>query len=70
MCIGGTPKPPPVPEVPTPPVQPTRDDPAVNADAAAKRKRLLARQGRDSNILTSALGVQEDANVGQSSLLG
>ena len=70
MCIGGTPKPPPIPEVPTPPILPTRDDPAVNADASAKRKRLLARQGQKSNILTSSLGATDDANVGQASLLG
>lgn len=59
-----------MPEVPTPPVQPTKDDPQVNADASAKRKRLLARKGSASNILTGPLGDIEEANIGNKSMLG
>ena len=81
MCVGPlkaakiaktpTPKAPPLPpEVLTPPVQPTKDDPQVNADASAKRKRLLARKGSGSNVLTGPLGDIEEANIASKSLLG
>lgn len=51
-------------------MQPTKDDPQVNADASAKRKRLLARKGSASNILTGPLGDIEEANIGNKSMLG
>jgi len=66
MCLPSAPKPPPAPEPPEPP--PTRDDPVINMEATAKRKRLLAMKGRRSTILTSSSGDTEDANVGKTTL--
>jgi hypothetical protein len=72
MCIGPfapkMPKPPPPPPEPIEP--PARDDPFVNAEASAKRKRALAAKGIGSTILSGPLGVTEDANTGKKSLLG
>ena len=76
MCFGPfsppkMPKPPPIPPLPPPPPPPpARDDPAVNAAAEAKRKRQLAARGIGSTILTSPLGVADEASTGQKTLLG
>ena len=59
------PAPPPPPEPP-----PTRDDPEVNAAATAERKRRLAMKGRQSTILTGAMGDTDQANVGKTLLGG
>lgn len=74
MCVGPLapkapkmPAPPPPPEIPDPP---TRDDPAVNAEAAAERRRRLAMKGRKSTILTGSLGDTSEANVGKTILGG
>jgi hypothetical protein len=74
MCVGPLapkvpkmPPPPPPPEIPDPP---TRDDPAVNAEAAAERRRRLAMKGRKSTILTGSLGDTSEANVGKTVLGG
>jgi len=75
MCLkalfgGGAPKPPPMPPLPPPPEPPpTRDDPQINADAEAERRRRLAARGIGSTILTGPLGDTSDANLGKS-LLG
>ena len=75
MCLsallggaGGAPSIPAPPAPPPPP--PTRDDPQVNADADAERRRRLAAKGANSTIGTSPLGVEEAANTGQKTLLG
>lgn len=75
MCIGpfapkvpSFPAPPPLPEPPEPP--PARDDPEVNAVADDVRKRRLAAKGRQSTILSGALGDTADASVGTKTLLG
>lgn len=74
MCVGPlapkVPKmtPPPLPEPPEPP--PTRDDPEVNAAAAAERKRRLAAKGRSSTILTGPTGLKQEENVGKTLLGG
>ena len=72
MCIGPfapkVPKPPPLPPPPEPP--PARDDPELNAEATAKRKRLLAQKGRQSTILSGSLGDQSEADTGKKTLLG
>jgi len=71
MCVGPLapkmPTPPAPP--PPPPAPPTRDDPQINAEATAKRKRILAQKGRSSTILSGPLGDETDANVGKT-LLG
>ena len=75
MCVGPLapkiprmPPPPPPPEPPEPP--PTRDDPRVNEEATALRKRRLARKGRKSTILTGPMGDTAKANIGKKTLLG
>jgi len=75
MCVGPfapkmpkmAPLPPP-PEPPEPP--PTRDDPAVNAAAAAERRRRLSMKGRSSTILTGSMGDETEANIGKTLLGG
>ena len=57
------------PAPPEPIAPPTRDDPAVNAAAAAERRRRLAMKGRKSTILTGSSGDTSEANVGKT-LLG
>lgn len=71
MCIGPfAPKMPSMPAPPPPPEPPpARDDPAVNAEATARRKRALAAKGRGSTILSGSLGDTSEANVGKT-LLG
>jgi len=69
MCIFPSPPSPPKPPPPPPP-PPTRDDPEVNAEAQAKRKRVLSQKGRQSTILTGALGDTSEANTGKKTLLG
>ena len=69
MC-GSSPNFPAVTPPAPPPVPPTRDDPQVNVDAAARRRRMLAAKGRKSTIKTSALGIQDEANIGQQALGG
>jgi hypothetical protein len=72
MCVGpfapkmpSAPKPP-----PPPPPPPTRDDPIINAEAEAKRRRILAQKGQASTILTTPEGDLSEANTGKKSLLG
>ena len=56
---------------PPPPIEPpARDDPALNVEATAKRKRLLAKKGRKSTILTGSLGDPTYAEIGKKTLLG
>jgi hypothetical protein len=76
MCLSMfMPKPPKMPQIsmPAPPeapeAPPTRDDPAVNAEAAAERRRRLAAKGRQSTIVTGPMGDVAEANVGKT-LLG
>ena len=72
MCVGPLapkmPSPPPPPPPPEP--APTRDDPAINEEASAIRKRRLAAKGSAQNNLTGGLGDQTQANVGTSILGG
>ena len=53
-----------------PPPPPTRADPDVQAAALAERRRLAARQGRSSTILTSGQGVVDEATPATRTLLG
>ena len=56
--------------LPPPPPPPKREDPSVKAAAEKERKRMLAKKGRKSTMLTGGLGVTEDAPVEKTSLLG
>ena len=73
MCVG--PLAPKVPRMPAPPpppepiAPPTRDDPRVNEEATALRRRRLAMKGRKSTILTGSMGDETQANIGKT-LLG
>lgn len=62
------PPPPPDPEPPPPP--PTRDDPEVVDAQRAARKRRISAKGRSSTLLTGGQGVTEEANTGLKTLLG
>ena len=74
MCVG--PLAPKVPKMPAPPpppdpiAPPTRDDPRLNEEARAMRKRRLSMKGRRSTILTGAAGDETEANVAKKTLLG
>ena len=74
MCVG--PLAPKVPKMPAPPpppepiAPPTRDDPRVNEEASALRRRRLAMKGRKSTILTGSMGDETEANIGKKTLLG
>ena len=71
MCIGpSVPRMPAPPPPPTPIAPPTRDDPRVNEEATALRRRRLAMKGRKSTILTGSMGDQTEANIGKKTLLG
>jgi len=71
MCIGpSVPRMPAPPPPPTPIAPPTRDDPRVNEEASALRRRRLAMKGRKSTILTGSMGDTTEANIGKKTLLG
>ena len=72
MCVGPlAPKMPKMPDPPAPPPPPpTRDDPRVNEEARAMRRRRLSMKGRRSTILTGAAGDETEANVAKKTLLG
>ena len=71
MCIGpSVPRMPAPPPPPTPIAPPTRDDPRVNEEASALRRRRLAMKGRKSTILTGSMGDETEANIGKKTLLG
>ena len=53
-----------------PPPPPTRSDAEVQAAALAERRRLAARTGRSSTILTSGQGVVDEATPATRTLLG
>ena len=74
MCVGPlapkVPRMPAPPPPPTPIAPPTRDDPRVNEEASALRRRRLAMKGRKSTILTGPMGDETEANIGKKTLLG
>lgn len=63
---------PPKPEIPAPPsAPPSRSDEEIQAEERDNRKRLAARQGRGSTILTGSAGATVgESNVGRKTLLG
>lgn len=66
MCLS-TPK---VPSPPPPPPPVAADDPEIRARQEAERRRLRQARGRQSTILTSALGDPNSGNSNARSLLG
>jgi len=73
MCIGGAPSTPPVPPAPeAPPPAPTPQDPRVTQARQVRRQQAaLGTGGRQSTILTSALGLTTSATSGaRKTLLG
>ena len=55
---------------PAPTSPPTKTDAEVKEAASKERKRLLAKQGRESTILTGGQGVEDEANIKKKKLLG
>lgn len=60
--------PPPMPDLPKPP--PELPDKAVQAAAAASRRRSAGAASQNATILTSPLGVTNPGSTGTKSLLG
>ena len=66
MCFGSSSPAP----TPPPPPPPKRTDPEVKEASAREKKRLSARKGRSSTMLTGGLGITDDAPVAKKPLLG
>lgn len=64
MCVFSSPPPipKPPPPIPAPPLPPTKQDPAVTQARQRARQQAALAQGRDSTILTSGLGLVDDAS--------
>jgi hypothetical protein len=58
------------PTISSPPVTATTTDQEADAAAERERKRALAATGRSSTVLTSGLGVTDQAPLEKKTLLG